>query len=181
MAGTTTTDREQDLQFEQRVAAFLPLAVEIGTRARAAFRRVRTASTGTKNAVLLELARLLEDETQMATVLAANARDLARADENGLSPALRDRLSLNPKRISAIADALREIAAFPDPVGEVISGGKMAEGVDLLKKRVPLGVVFTVYESRPNVTVDIGALSLKSGNAAILRGGKEALDRKSVV
>ncbi len=88
---------------------------------------------------------------------------------------LLDRLKLNDKRIASMIQALREIAALPDPVGEIESGGRLASGVEMIKKRVPLGVVFTIYESRPNVTVDIGALCVKSGNAAVLRGGKEAI------
>ena len=175
-SSATKEETRAGADFDSRVNAFLPAAAETGRAARDAFRVTRITPTATKNQVLLRVAEQLEDERAAALVLQANGRDLGRSEEDGLSPALRDRLALNQKRLQGMADALREIAAFPDPVGEILSGGTIAGGVEMVKKRVPLGVVFTVYESRPNVTLDIAALSLKSGNAAILRGGKEALE-----
>ncbi len=174
-AGTTTQPTSSGGPVAQTAEAFLEEAEGIARRARRGFRITRVTSTEKKNAVLLRAAELLEDGPAAEPILAANTQDLIRAREDGLSSALQDRLTLNTKRLSGMAQALREIAAFPDPVGEVLSGGTIAGGVEMIKKRVPLGVVFTVYESRPNVTLDIAALSLKSGNAAILRGGKEAL------
>lgn len=134
---------------------------------------LRQASTGKKNAVLAELARLLNENR--GVLKAENARDIAYARETGLEASLIDRLSLSDKTIDSMAQAALEIAAFPDPVGEVVEGHTLKSGVRLTKMRTPLGVVALIYESRPNVTIDVGALCLKSGNAAILRGGKEAL------
>ncbi len=155
-------------------AAFIATARAVGERARQAFRQIRRSPASVRNAALVEMARLLRDPQNQARVLSANEQDLTAGTD--LSASLRDRLRLNPERIEAIARALDEIIQFPDPVGEIISGQRLVSGVEMIKKRVPLGVVFTVFESRPNVTVDIGALCLKSGNAAILRGGKEALE-----
>jgi glutamate-5-semialdehyde dehydrogenase len=113
--------------------------------------------------------------TRTALVLAANARDIAAAPGYGLSSAAIDRLRLSEKRLEAVASALEQVAALPDPVGEVIDGGVRPSGLDVMRVRVPLGVVFFIYESRPNVTADAAAICVKSGNAVILRGGKEAL------
>ena len=157
----------------QAAQDFSDLAAAIGRRGRIAFRSVRSASTDTRNRVLIELAALLRDPSNQSLILSANERDLEAGQD--LSSSLRDRLRLDAGRIEKIARAVDEIASFPDPVGEVMSGQRLASGVEMTKKRVPLGVVFTVFESRPNVTVDVGALCLKSGNAAILRGGKEAI------
>lgn len=132
-----------------------------------------------KNAVLHELARLLiENRTFLQ---AENARDLAYARESGLEASLIDRLTLSDKVINAMSQAALEIAALPDPVGEIVEGRTLASGIKLSKVRAPLGVVALIYESRPNVTIDVGALCLKSGNAAILRGGKEALHSNSAL
>ena len=125
-----------------------------------------------KNAWLKDSARQLR--RQVATVLAANAADVAAAPNFGLTAAQIDRLRLNPQRIEEIAIGLEEVAALPDPVGEVIESSIRPNGLQILKTRVPLGVVFFIYESRPNVTADAAAICLKSGNAVILRGGKEA-------
>lgn len=149
--------------------------------ARAAFRLFRNSSTGERNRILSTLARELRNEKNRETILAENGRDVSAARNSGMASAMLDRLILNPERIEAMARAVDEIAAFPDPVGEIISGMTLANGMEMKKKRVPLGVVFTVYESRPNVTIDIGALCVKSGNAAILRGGKEALHSNLVL
>lgn len=150
-------------------------ARKFGQRARQAFREIRRSSTEIRNKILLDAAQELELKSVQNELLEANEKDLQQADSMGLSDSLKERLTLTTSRIQSMADSLKEIAAFPDPVGEVILGRTLKNGVRLLQKRVPLGVVFTVYESRPNVTIDVGALCLKSGNAAILRGGKEAI------
>jgi len=108
--------------------------------------------------------------------LRANAKDIKFAQDKGLSPALIDRLTLNEKRISAISEGLKEVANLDDPVGEVISGWKRPNGLQIYKVRVPLGVIGIIYESRPNVTVDAASLCLKAGNSVLLRGGKEAIN-----
>ena len=166
--------KENDDLF-RRVPGHLPGAEKLARCARAAFREIRKSPGPVRNAALLKMAELLLLPENVKDILEANRLDLAKADDNNLAASLKDRLRLDQKGIESMARALREIAAFPDPVGEVISGGRLANGVEMVKKRVPLGVVFTIFESRPNVTVDIGALCVKSGNAAILRGGKEAL------
>lgn len=144
----------------------------VAARAKAASRRVALAATSAKNGWLLRCAELLD--ARQAEIVQANEIDLAAAPRFGLSAAQIDRLTLTPSRIAALADALREIAAFPDPVGEVIDESTRPSGVRLQKVRVPLGVVLFIYESRPNVTADAAAICVKSGNAVILRGGKEA-------
>src|SRR5439155_13831246 len=108
-------------------------------------------------------------------LLAANAKDMAAAPGFGLNAAAIDRLTLNPKRVAAAAEGLRQVAALPDPVGEVREATQRPNGLQVMKVGVPLGVIFFIYESRPNVTVDAAALCVKSGNAVILRGGKEAI------
>ena len=126
-----------------------------------------------KNGWLRRAAEALDRRSD--EVLAANARDVAAAPGFGLNRAAIDRLTLNPKRIADMARALLDVAALPDPVGEVVASSRRPNGLDVTQVRVPLGVVFMIYESRPNVTLDAAALCVKSGNAAILRGGKEAI------
>ena len=120
-------------------------------------------------------------EERAPEVLEANARDLEAGRESGLSDALMDRLALDTARIGSIADAVRSIAALPDPVGEVIDGFRLPNGLDVRKVRVPLGVIAVVYEARPNVTVDAAALCLKSGNAIVLRGSSSAAHSNAVL
>ncbi|WP_010551795.1 glutamate-5-semialdehyde dehydrogenase [Brachybacterium paraconglomeratum] len=108
-------------------------------------------------------------------IVAANAQDLAAADESGMAAGLRDRLALDPQRIASIAQQLRDAAALPDPVGEVVRGSMLANGLELRQVRVPMGVIGMVYEARPNVTVDAAGLALKAGSAVVLRGGSAAL------
>ncbi|WP_088260929.1 glutamate-5-semialdehyde dehydrogenase [Fimbriiglobus ruber] len=141
-------------------------------RAKAAAGRLAVVRTAEKNAWLLACADALVANT--SEVLEANAKDVAAALGFGLSGASIDRLTLNPARVRAAAEGLRQVAALPDPVGEVREGGVRPNGLQVLKVGVPLGVVFFLYESRPNVTVDAAGLCVKSGNAVILRGGKEA-------
>jgi glutamate-5-semialdehyde dehydrogenase len=145
---------------------------EIGRKAREAGRLLGRASTEVKNKALLAAADALEKETP--AILAANAKDVAGAEQNGLTAAQVDRLKLNESRIAAMAKGLREIAALPDPVGQEMARWQRPNGLDIARVRVPLGVIGIIYESRPNVTADAGALCLKSGNAAILRGGSES-------
>ena len=114
-------------------------------------------------------------------IIAANADDLARGERDGIGAGLLDRLRLDEKRVGALAEALRDIAKLPDPVGEVIRGHRMPNGVNLEQVRVPFGVVGAIYEARPNVTVDIAALALRSGNAIVLRGGSAALSSNTVL
>ena len=134
---------------------------------------IANATSRQKSALLEAIARSLE--TGKESVLAANARDVAQAAENGLSPVMTDRLLLDSARIDAIAAAVRKVAALPDPVGEVVGGRTLPNGLRLQKVRVPLGVIGIIYEARPNVTVDAAALCLKTSNAVLLRGGKEAI------
>jgi glutamate-5-semialdehyde dehydrogenase len=130
------------------------------------------ASTLTKNSALESIAKLLVKRS--AEVIAANVKDLERAKTEGLSEGLQDRLMLNELRIKALADSIHEIIALPDPIGEVVRGKSLPNGLKLSEVRVPFGVVGAIYEARPNVTVDISALALKSGNAVVLRGGTAA-------
>ncbi|HEX5955701.1 MAG TPA: glutamate-5-semialdehyde dehydrogenase [Solirubrobacterales bacterium] len=145
---------------------------EAGERAKRASRELATASTATKDAALERLAELLAERTD--EVLEANAADLADERAAGLTDALRDRLTLTAERVAAMADGVRAIAALLDPVGEEIERREIESGLDLRKVRVPLGVVAVIYEARPNVTVDCAALTLKSGNAIVLRGSSYA-------
>ncbi len=147
--------------------------------AKAAARRLATVDSNTKNAALLAIASALE--ARLDEILEANARDLEAGRESGLSDALMDRLRLDPARVRGIADGARAIAALPDPVGEVVDGGRLANGLDVRKVRVPLGVVAVVYEARPNVTIDAAALCLKSGNAVVLRGSSSAAHSNAVL
>lgn len=140
--------------------------------AKKAARALGSASTETKNAALEATARLLEERT--AEILEANAADLADERATGLSEALRDRLTLTEGRVAAMAEGVRVVAALEDPVGEELERKTLASGLDLRKVRVPLGVVAVVYEARPNVTIDCAALTIKSGNAIVLRGSHYA-------
>jgi glutamate-5-semialdehyde dehydrogenase len=144
----------------------------LADRARAAARVLAVASGGQKNDWLCAAAEALK--ARAGEVLDANARDVGIAPGYGLNAAAVDRLTLNPKRLDAIRKALAEVANLPDPVGEVIESSRRPNGLEVSRVRVPLGVIFMIYESRPNVTADAAALCVKSGNAAILRGGKEA-------
>ncbi|WP_045390373.1 glutamate-5-semialdehyde dehydrogenase [Falsirhodobacter sp. alg1] len=144
---------------------------EMGMKARAAAAELAFAPTDTKNAALIHAASRIEDS--LPDILDANARDLAEAKD--LTAALRDRLTLDEGRVRAIATSLRDIAGQVDPVGEVITQWDRPTGLNISRVRTPLGVIGVIYESRPNVTADAGALCLKSGNAVILRGGSESL------
>ncbi|KAA3654512.1 MAG: glutamate-5-semialdehyde dehydrogenase [Proteobacteria bacterium] len=145
----------------------------LGQQARDASRQLAAASTETKNAALLAIASRLR--SHQSALLKANAADLAQARADGLEPAMIDRLTLSEAGIESMAQGLEQIAALPDPVGEITDVKRRPSGIQVGKMRVPLGVIGIIYEARPNVTADAAALCLKSGNAAILRGGKEAL------
>ncbi len=144
---------------------------QMGQAARAAAYTLADTSTRAKNQALLVMADALE--AAAADILAANARDLDAARESGIGESMLDRLMLNPARIKAIADDVRNVVSLPDPVGSELDSRVLENGMRLSRRRVPLGVVGVIYEARPNVTIDIAALCLKTGNASILRGGRE--------
>lgn len=144
-----------------------------GDKAKKAARQLSLAGTGVKNAALSAIAEALDAER--GRWLSANAGDMAAARENGLRPALLDRLQLNDRRIDGIIAGIREIIALPDPIGQSDRTETRPNGLVISRRRVPLGVIAIIYEARPNVTVDAAALCLKSGNVCILRGGKEAI------
>lgn len=145
---------------------------ETAQRARAAATVLATLDSDVRDAVLLDLSERLQRESD--AVLAANASDVADAESSGMEEAMIDRLRLTPERLAGIASDVRRIVDLPDPVGEEFEARTLPNGLRLSRRRVPLGVIGVIYESRPNVTIDVSALCLKSGNAVILRGGKEA-------
>ena len=149
------------------------MLTQMGKKAKAAARVLSTAPARLKNAALLGMADALVRES--ASILQANQMDLEAGRAAGMTKSLLDRLSLSPGRIEGMADGLRQVAAFQDPIGKVDGGTIHPNGMQILKTRVPLGVVGMIYEARPNVTADAAGLCLKSGNAVILRGGKEAI------
>ncbi len=153
--------------------------LEVARRAKRASVALAQVRGETKNAWLRTSAAILRDRLEELT--AANAKDLDAAPGYGLTAAQIDRLRLTPERIESIAHALEEVAMLPDPVGEVIESTVRPNGLEILKVRVPLGVVFFIYESRPNVTADAAAICVKSGNAVILRGGKEAIHSSQAI
>jgi glutamate-5-semialdehyde dehydrogenase len=146
---------------------------QVGRQAREASRATARASTAAKNAALLAMAAAIRARSE--ELLAANAADLAEARANNLDAAMIDRLTLTAKGIEAMAQGLEQVASLPDPIGEISDMKRRPSGIQVGRMRVPLGVVGIIYEARPNVTADAAALCLKSGNAAILRGGKEAI------
>ncbi|ARS27156.1 glutamate-5-semialdehyde dehydrogenase [Sphingomonas sp. KC8] len=152
---------------------------DMGRRARAAAKILARTPTATKAAALRAAANAMR--AAEADILAANAADMARGADNGLSPAMLDRLKLDPARLAGIAAGLDAVAGLDDPVGRVIDTATRPNGLALSRVRVPLGVVGIIYESRPNVTADAGALCLMAGNAAILRGGSEAIDSSRAI
>ena len=147
--------------------------IQLGKRAKVASRGLKIASTATKNNALLAIADALCDNMEM--VISANQKDIAAARSSGISEAMIDRLTLTESRIRSMADAVRQVVKLEDPVGKVENGFTRPNGLRISKTKVPLGVVAIIFESRPNVTVDAAVLCLKSGNACILRGGKEAI------
>ena len=146
---------------------------QIAQDARGASRQLSAATTEHKNDALQAIARELESNRK--TLIEENEKDLQAADKNGLSEAMIDRLRLTHERIDGMAQGLRQLISLPDPVGGIIEEKNRPNGLKIRKVRTPIGVIGIIYESRPNVTIDCAGLCLKSGNAAILRGGKEAL------
>jgi len=152
---------------------------EKALKAKAASRKLANISTEIKNNALFKMAAGLEQEA--AKLIAENKKDLVDAEKKGLSKAMIDRLTLTTERIKAMADGLREVAALPDPVGEVLRMWRRPNGMEVGKMRVPIGLIGIIYESRPNVTADSAALCLKSGNAVLLRGGSEAVHSNTAI
>jgi glutamate-5-semialdehyde dehydrogenase len=146
---------------------------KMGAQALAAARALNSLSSDKKNTILRAMANGLIANT--SAILSANTKDISAAEENGLSNAMVDRLRLDEKRVAAIADGIRQVAALPDPVGQIMDEWERPNGLQIQQKRVPIGVIGIIFESRPNVTSDAAVLCLKTGNATILRGGKEAI------
>jgi glutamate-5-semialdehyde dehydrogenase len=174
-----TTSLDQPVQEALNAPDVVAQVRGVAERAKVASRALATANRATKDAALRAMADALVAATP--EIIAANAVDLERGRADGTSAGLLDRLALTPERIVAIADALRELAALPDPVGEVVRGQTLPNGLRMRQVRVPMGVVGMIYEARPNVTVDAAGLALKSGNAVILRGGSAAAASNEVI
>src|SRR5436853_3080631 len=155
------------------------LVRELGVNARAAARDLARASTDVKNKALAAMAA--EIRRGAPAIFAANAADVAQAKADGCDAAFIDRLTLTPKLVEQMALGVEQVAALPDPVGEITGKTKQPSGIEVARMRVPLGVVGIIYESRPNVTADAAALCLKAGNACILRGGSEALESNRAI
>lgn len=147
---------------------------ELGCRAKAAEPQISALKVSEKNMVLAEIAKRLRRDS--AALIEANALDIAAAEKNGMSKALIDRLTLTEARIEGMADGVDKVISLPDPVGAVIGGNELPNGLRVVKKRVPMGVIGIIFESRPNVTVDAAALCFKAGNTVILRGGSDAIN-----
>ena len=152
---------------------------DVAKKAKAASAQLAVVTGKQKNDWLRKSAAVLREQTE--TILAANAKDVAAAPGFGLTDAQTDRLRLDPDRIDAIASGMEEVAMLADPIGEVIESTIRPNGLRVSRVRVPLGVVFFIYESRPNVTADAAAICVKSGNAVILRGGKEAAHSSAAI
>lgn len=148
------------------------IVAELGRRAKSAAASLRNATTEAKNKALAEAARLIRAES--ATILAANALDIAAAKKAGMNEAMQDRLLLNPARVEGMAKGLDDIVALPDPVGALVEEWQRPSGLSISRVRVPIGVIGVIYEARPNVTADAGALCIKSGNVVVLRGGSDS-------
>ncbi len=147
---------------------------ELGIKAKAAEPAIISLKVSEKNAVLTEIAKRLRRDS--AALIEANRLDIAAAEKNGMSKAMIDRLTLTSERIEGMADGVDTVIALPDPVGAVIGGNELANGLRVVKKRVPIGTIGIIFESRPNVTVDAAALCFKAGNTVILRGGSDAIN-----
>ncbi len=150
-----------------------------GALAKAASQKLALMSSGEKNTALLAIAKSLREKTEY--IIEENKKDIDLGRKNGMSDGLIDRLMLNEQRIAAMADGIEQIAALPDPIGEVISEVRRPNGLRIAQMRVPLGVIGIIYEARPNVTADAAALCLKAGNTCILRGGKEAINSNRAI
>ena len=152
---------------------------DLGVKARKAGREISRTESGKKNRALLKIAEVIEASTDV--LVRENQKDLAAGKANGLDAAMLDRLALTPKSIQAMVEGLKQVAALPDPVGEITDLSYRPSGIQVGQMRVPLGVIGIIYESRPNVTVDAAALCLKSGNACILRGGSESIHSNQAI
>ena len=152
---------------------------DLGVKARKAGREISRTESGKKNRALLKIAEVIEASTDV--LVRENQKDLAAGKANGLDAAMLDRLALTPKSIQAMAEGLKQVAALPDPVGEITDLSYRPSGIQVGQMRVPLGVIGIIYESRPNVTVDAAALCLKSGNSCILRGGSESIHSNQAI
>lgn len=152
---------------------------DLGLKAKAASRVISRTESGKKNLALLEIAKAIDN--RQAHLIAENQKDLAAGQTNGLDAASLDRLALTPKVLNAMIEGLKQVAALPDPVGEISQLNYRPSGIQVGQMRVPLGVIGIIYESRPNVTVDAAALCLKSGNACILRGGSESIHSNQAI
>lgn len=177
--GGTFTGKKADTFVNLRNGEKMSYIDELGKKAVAAKGKIATAQTGEKNGVLCRIAEVLRANEEV--ILAENEKDIAKARENGITETMVDRLRLTEERIEGIADACVQLVNLEDPVGEILSGSVRPNGMRITKVRVPLGVIGIIYESRPNVTVDAAALCIKSGNVAILRGGKEAIHSNTVL
>lgn len=153
--------------------------IALGVKAKAAGREISRTDTAKKDLALLKIAEAIEQNS--TNLIAENAKDLASGKANGLDAAMLDRLALTPKSINAMVEGLKQVAALPDPVGEITNLNYRPSGIQVGQMRVPLGVIGIIYESRPNVTVDAAALCLKSGNACILRGGSESIHSNQAI
>jgi glutamate-5-semialdehyde dehydrogenase len=153
--------------------------IEIGKRAKRATGELANLNSEQKNNILIRVAELLEEQSE--SLLVANARDLKQGEKMGLKGAIVERLTLSKERIGGIADGLKEVAQLDDPIGEIEEMKKRPNGLLIGKKRVPLGVVGVIYESRPNVTADVAGLCIKTGNVCVLRGGKEAFQSNNAI
>ncbi len=171
---TTTATRGEPVDPEVRSA----LRIQVSS-ARAAAPALAIAGSDRKNAVLAQVAELLQERN--TTIVEANGKDLVTAREAGRSESFLDRLELTPERITALAESLSDVIALPDPIGEVMNESLQPSGLRVGRVRVPLGLIASIYESRPNVTIDIAALCLKSGNACVLRGGREAVNSNTLL
>src|SRR5450759_1929822 len=149
-------------------------ALRLGEKAREASRILAATSTAVRDRALLAMSHALSDKSD--EILSANAKDMESARARGTAPSLLDRLELDPMRVKAMAEAVRDLASLPDPIGEVVAGHRLPNGIALTQIRVPLGVVAIIYEARPNVTADAAALCVKTGNAVLLRGGSLAIN-----
>ncbi len=152
---------------------------EMGRKAKAAAAELALADSATKDTALLAMAEALRAHKD--EILEANAMDVKQAEEDKLSKAMIQRLTLDDKQIEGMAKGIEEVAALPDPIGRTVSGHISPEGLEITQVRVPLGVIGIIYESRPNVTADTASLCLKSGNAVILRGGSEAVNSNRII
>lgn len=155
------------------------LVLQKAQAAKRAAAKLAVTSTAVKNAALVAMAQALEESEE--AILAANARDMQAAAAKGMKSSMLDRLKLTAERIGGMADGLRQVAGLPDPVGNVVDGKTLPNGLHITKVRVPLGVIGIIYEARPNVTADAAGLCLKSGNAVILKGGSEAMESNKTV